>query len=67
LIEAVGHSGGRRLVKQAQHIQTGETRGVLGGLTLGIVKVGRHCDYHAAEFAAECGLGAVFECPENLG
>ena len=67
LVEAVGHGGGGRLVEQAQHIKAGETRGILGGLALGIVEIGWHSDHHTAEFAAQRGHGAVLEDSENIG
>ena len=44
LVEAVSQSRSRRLVDDAQDLQTGDLTGVLGGLTLSVVKVSRHGD-----------------------
>ena len=44
LIHAVGKSGCGRLVDDTLHVQTGDLAGVLGGLTLGVVEVGRDGD-----------------------
>ncbi len=53
MVKAVGYGGRRWLVEQAQHIQAGEARSILGGLALGVVKIGGHSDYRATEFPAK--------------
>jgi hypothetical protein len=44
LVEAVGQSGGCRFIDHTQHVQTGDSACVLGGGTLGVVKVSRDGD-----------------------
>src|SRR5262245_40923273 len=44
LVQAVSQSRRRRLIDYAQHIQTGDPAGVLSGLTLRIVEIGRNGD-----------------------
>ncbi len=59
IVQTVGDGGGRRFVEQAQHIEAGQPRRILGGLALGIVEIGRHGDHGAGQFAAQRGLGPV--------
>jgi hypothetical protein len=66
-VQTVGHGGGGRFIEQSQHIKAGETRSILGGLALGIVKVGRDCDDRASQYVAECRLCPVLEGFENFG
>ncbi len=58
IVEAVGDRRRSRLVEQAQHVQAGELRRVLGRLSLGVVEIGRNGDDRAGERAAEARLGA---------
>ena len=66
VVEAVGNRGRGRFVQQAQHIQAGQTRGVLGRLALRIVEVGRHRDHRADQFVAERVFGALTQRRENF-
>ena len=67
LVQTVGHRRGGRLVEQAQHVEAGQTRGILGGLALGVVEIGRHRDHRADQVAAEGFLGALAQGAQNLG
>ena len=67
IIQPVGDGGGGGLVEQAQHIQPGQAGGIFGGLALGIVKIGRHGDDRAHQFAAKALLGTGFECAQDVG
>ena len=44
LVETIGQGGGRRFVDQAQHFESGDAAGILGGLPLRIVEIRRHRD-----------------------
>ena len=59
MVQAVGHRRGGRFVEQAQHVQAGARRGVLGGLALRVVEVGRHGDHRADQRAAQRAFGAL--------
>ena len=66
MIETVGDRRGGGFVEQAQHVQPGETRGIFGGLALGIVEIGRHGNDGADQFAAERLFGATAQGLENF-
>ena len=44
LIQTVGQRRGGRLVDDAHHFQPGDLAGILGGLALAVVEIGRHGD-----------------------
>ena len=67
LVEAVGERGGRRLVHQAQHLETGEPAGVLRRLALAVVEVGGHGDHRLRHRLAERRLGAALELAQDVG
>ena len=67
IVEAVGDRSRGGFVEQPQHVEPGESGGVLGGLTLGIVEVGRHGDHGAGQLAAEAGLGSLPKVLQDLG
>ena len=59
LVEAVGQRRRGRLVDDAQHVETGDLAGVLGGLTLGVVEIGGDRDDGLRHLLAEIGLGGL--------
>ena len=61
LVQAIGQSGGRRLVDDAQNLQAGNTACVLGGLALAVVEVGRHGNDGLGHRLAQILLGVVLE------
>ncbi|MNO84027.1 NAD-specific glutamate dehydrogenase [compost metagenome] len=66
LVQTIGNRRRSGLVEQAQHVQTGETRGVLGGLTLGVVEIRRDGDDRADQLAAKSFLGALAQGTEDF-
>ena len=56
LVEAVGERRRGRLVDDAQHFEAGDLAGVLGGLALGVVEVGRNGDDGLLDLLPEIGL-----------
>ena len=56
LVDAVGQRSRGRLVDDTLDVETGDLAGVLGGLTLGVVEVGRDGDDGFGDGAAEVSL-----------
>ena len=50
LVHAIGQRGRGRLVDDALHIQTGDPSGILGGLALRVVEVGRYGNHRLGHF-----------------
>ncbi len=60
LVETIGQRSRRRLVDDAQHFKAGDLAGVLGGLTLGVVEIGRNGDDRLIDLLAEMGFRGLF-------
>ena len=67
LVHAIGQGRRRGLVDDALHIQAGNTARVLGGLTLGIVEIGRHGDYRLGDFLTQVILRRLLHLLQYLG
>ncbi len=67
LVEAVGQRRRGRLVDDPEHLQPGDLAGVLGGLALGVVEVGRHSDHRLADLLAEIALGGFLHLLQHEG
>ena len=59
LVEAVGQRGRGRLVDDAQHLETGDLAGVLGGLPLAVVEVRRDGDDRLGDLLAQVLLSVA--------
>ncbi len=66
-IEAVGQRGCGRFVHQAQHVEAGQLRRILGGAARGIVEIGRHRHDGLGHFQAQRLLGARLHGLQDLG
>mmetsp|Transcript_3931 Transcript_3931/g.9611 ORF Transcript_3931/g.9611 Transcript_3931/m.9611 type:complete len:217 (+) Transcript_3931:1165-1815(+) len=64
-VQTVGQSGRSGLVDDAQHLQTGQTTGVLGGLTLRVVKVGRDSHHSLGHTLAQVLLGNTLHVSQH--
>lgn len=67
LVETVGNGSSRGLVDDAEHVETGNETGVLGGLTLRVVEVGRDSDNGVVDGAAKVRLGNLAHLGEDHG
>ena len=67
LIEAVGQRGRRRLVDDAQRVQSSDPPRVLGGLPLRVVEVSRHGDDGARHLGAQELRGVTRQLAQHLG
>ena len=65
LLEAVGQGGGGGLVDDAQHLESGDLAGILGGVALGVVEVSRDRDDRLGDLFTELGLGVTLELRED--
>ena len=67
LVQAVGKGSGRRLVDDTLDVETSDLASVLGGLTLGVVKVRRDGDDSLGDGLAEVLLGVSLHLAKNHG
>ena len=67
LVQAVGQRSRGRLVDDALHVEAGNLAGVLGGLALRVVKVGRNGDDGLGDGLAQISLGALLQLLQNHG
>ncbi|ENO90145.1 NAD-specific glutamate dehydrogenase [Thauera linaloolentis 47Lol = DSM 12138] len=67
LVHAEGERGRGRLVDDALDFEAGDAAGVLGGLALAVVEVGRHGDHRLGDFLAEVVLGGPLHLAQHFG
>jgi hypothetical protein len=65
LVESVGECRGGRLVEDAQHVQARDAAGVLGGLALGVVEVGRDGDHRVLDGLSQEVCGGLAHLGEH--
>ncbi len=66
-IQAISERRGGGLGENAEDFQPGDFTGVLGGLALGVVEIGRDGDDRFGDFLAQIILGGLFEIAEDHG
>ena len=67
LVQAVGHGSGGWFIDNAQHVQAGDGAGVLGGLPLVVVEIGRYGDHRLGDPLSQLGLGVLTDLLEDEG
>ncbi|KAK2555370.1 hypothetical protein P5673_023006 [Acropora cervicornis] len=56
LVHTISNCSSRGLVNDSHNIETSNGSSILGGLTLGIIEIGRHCDNSMSDFLAKVGF-----------
>jgi hypothetical protein len=67
LLEPVRERGSRRLVDDAEHLESGDLAGFLGRLALGVVEVRRHRDDGLVDLVAQISLGVPLQLLQHEG
>jgi len=67
LIKTVGDSGGGGLVDNTEDVETGDSTGILGSLTLGVAEVGGNGNNGVGDSLAQEALGDLLHLTEDHG
>lgn len=67
LVETVSDSSGSGFVDNTEDVKAGNDTGILGGLSLRVVEVGRDGDDGVGDGGAEVGLSGLFHLEEDHG
>ena len=65
LVESVGDGGGGGLVDDSHDVESGDGSGVLGGLSLRVVEIGRDCHDGVLDLLSEVVLGDLLHLGED--
>ena len=66
LVEAIGERSRGRFVDDTEHLEASDRAGVLGGLALRVVEVGRNGDDRLGHLLTEVGFGVGLQLGEDL-
>ena len=65
LVKTIRDGGGGRLIDDAEDLETSDSTGILGSLTLGVVEVGGDGDDGVGDLLAEVSLSGLFHLGQN--
>src|SRR5690606_24425543 len=65
-VQPVGNGSSGRLVEQAQHIEAGQARSILGGLALSVIEVGRHGDHRPHQLPTQRRFRSLTQGTQDL-
>ena len=67
MVQPIGNGCRGGFVDEPQHVQASQLGGILGGLPLSVIKVGRHGDHCPVQIIVEGVFSAVTQGGEDFG